>query len=256
MAGLKRIFEHNPIMDGLVWMEADTGDGGGGAAVVVEDPAAPEADSLTGGKPDAEVNEDPPAGEDPPAKEDDTPGEPEETGSFTDPDPDADPGENNDEGEVALEAYESFELPDGMEVNKDALDHFVPVMLERKVGQEDANAFAVALGKFEQQRFENINTQIEQGRGNDAEAVRADPILGGDNLQTTMSNVNRVFSQPGGAEVNAVLRAAGIDNNPAIVAWANGIGGNFAEDQLVNGNSGGGGDVRASDAMFPTTVGT
>lgn len=162
-----------------------------------------------------------------------------------------------DDGVEGNAEYTPFTYAEGVEENTDALSHFAPVMLEAGLGQEGAQLLVNALSEYEQGRFESNNQIIEAQRTADIETLRNDVSLGAteEEFMSSMVRVDRVMTMPGGAQVNELLKAHGIDNDPAFVKWVAEIGTHFSEDSLVHGKQADGGEARPEDLAFHTTVG-
>lgn len=224
-------------------------EGGAASLTAPEATAAPEAEETPPeGEPSKAMFTDPegePNDEDPAPEGDSNPSE-----SLTDP-------SGDDDGDGVPESYDieklSEGLPEGIEMDSVALEHFSPVLRELGVDEAGALRLIEAQAELDGKRGISINQQIEAQRTSDDAAVRKDPDIGGDNFDVSMSNVARVMSIDGGAEAHDILMAHGIDNNPAIVKFMSKVGALFAEDSLVNGKPNIADEMSDGDKMFPLT---
>ena len=67
-----------------------------------------------------------------------------------------------------------------------------------------------------------------------ADAVKADKVLGGDNL-TASSVIARKAIDLGPPELKALLNSTGLGNHPAVFKWAHAVGKALSEDSFHTG---------------------
>ena len=160
------------------------------------------------------------------------------------------------DGKVTALDTEKLTVPEGFEMDKAVLAHMTPVLLEGGVGQEAAQGIVNAYAEMKLMEVDNVNTLIEAQRAADIETIKADSEIGGENFEKAMVGVSRVMQMfDADGEVNDMLRAHGVDNNPLLVKLLHRISTNFAEDDIVAGKGGGGDNRREVDIMFPATAG-
>lgn len=133
---------------------------------------------------------------------------------------------------VELPSYEPFKLPDGVEVDKAPLDAFSKVLGEIETGkldhagmQEAGQKLVDLATKATAESIERLNdyyVQIHEGaKKARLDALKADPDLGGDKFENTVSTLQRAIAEYGGtdsqiAEFRKEVVEAGLDASPAL----------------------------------------
>lgn len=184
-----------------------------------------------------------------------------------DGDPDGD-GAKDGDGEGPPDEYQ-LNLPDGVELTeeqKTALGPFNTLAKEVGLTQEAYDK----LLDFDMKRADNIVESVRQQNiehVNDwAAAVQADPVIGGDNLQTTLANAKAaraalseiapelvpLLAHPGKVKGDAAAQAMGLGNHPGMVKLLSWIGANLADDKLENGDAVATGEGDKLAKMYPS----
>jgi len=211
----------------------DGGDGGGGnapaAAPVAEAPTAPAAES-------APAAEKPTAPAEPTSLLGDDPNKP------TEP---AKPGEGEDVGDKPAEvpeAYEPFTLPEGEELDENALpmvqDLFKELGLPQDKAQEVLNKL-MEIDKARQPTQEQIQTmQVERITALNAswgEACKKLPELGGENFAKSAEVAASVMTQFGTPELREFLNYSALGSHPEFFKFIHAVGSSMKQDTMVHG---------------------
>lgn len=135
------------------------------------------------------------------------------------------------------ETYAEFTVPEGMEVNKDALEAFLPVAKDLKLTQDQAQklvnlqtAHETAMAEQQITAWENVQTEWR-------EATKVDQEIGGTNLQKTMSDSARFLGKFATPELRDLLDRTGVGNNVEFIRLFAAAGNAMGEDNLVSGRS-------------------
>lgn len=150
------------------------------------------------------------------------------------PKPDAVPG--------PPEAYE-FKIPDGMDLDKAALDRYAPILKELNLSQEAAQKLVDTRAKEVQEQAEAFLKQaVDQHKAWYSE-VEKDPEFGGEKLVRNTQAVKRMLDLfDTDRTFRNELQAYGLDNHPAFFRLFARIAGQFSDDQLGPSASPGPGD--------------
>lgn len=129
--------------------------------------------------------------------------------------------------------YEPFTLPEGVTLNAPDLERFTEVLgkhrAPQELGQDAINLHLEELRKHEDRiRKDQVNV-FERMRTAGADAIRSDPELGGNRLQTTVTAANNVLKRFGTPEFAKKLRNSGMDNDIDMMRFVTGIA-NFMKE--------------------------
>jgi hypothetical protein len=139
--------------------------------------------------------------------------------------------EGGEKGEAAEVDY-SFQMPEGIELDKASTDEFVAIAKELKLPKDAAQKVVDLAVRREQQRMETHRTTVAEW----ADQVKADKELGGDKLQETLAIAGKAIDL-GPPELKQLLNNSGVGNHPAVVRWAYNIGKALSEDRFVAGKA-------------------
>lgn len=146
--------------------------------------------------------------------------------------------------------YQDFALPEGIVLDSEVMDEFLPFAQELKLDQVGAQKL-VDMGsklatKMQQQAIDAWQEQITGW----AEQTRNDPDLGGNNLQSTLASGRAALESFGTPAFNQLLKDSGIGNHPEMIRFMNRIGKEISNDSIVTGNAANTADPLK--AMYPT----
>jgi len=144
----------------------------------------------------------------------------------------------------APEEYEDFTLPDGFEIDQEALAQFTPLAKELDLSQKAAQKlidFRVEEKKAEaQQAWDNWNKTQDEWRGE----TRNDPEVGGQNFKENKAYAKTALDAYGNEKFSQLLDTTGLGNNVNAFKFLAAIGKDIAEDKLKTGGQGGSGLTR------------
>ena len=158
-----------------------------------------------------------------------------------------DPGKKDDgEPQGAPETYAEFKAPEGVSMDKAALEKFVPIAKELNLTQEQAQKVVDLyaggiLPAVHQQLAEAHVQQVEQW----LEAARTDKEIGGAQFDASVSIAKKALDSFGTPELKAALDDSGLGNHPEVIRLLANIGKRISEDGLASLQSGGGGAKRS-----------
>ena len=137
----------------------------------------------------------------------------------------------------APETYETFTLPEGMEMNEAQLATFLPIAKDLNLTQEQAQKL-VALDAEQkragQQAQEQASSDMIEGW---REETRTDPELGGANLQQTLAHTSVFLNKFATPALRQLLDDSGIGNNKEAIRLFAAAGKAMGEDGVIPGGS-------------------
>lgn len=168
----------------------------------------------------------------------------------------ADNGEKNADGTpktkaaepVVPEAY-TFEMPEGMQLDKAAADEFSAIAKEFKLTQDQATKFTGIAVAMQQRQMEAHANQVASW----AETVKGDKDIGGDKLPATLANTRKVMDTFGTPELKAALDSSGYGNHPEFIRFVAKIGSQISSDTFVKGGNTTTAPVASAQRAFPNS---
>jgi len=172
-------------------------------------------------------------------------------------------GETKDQPKVAEPAkppgppadgkYEAFKLPEGVELEPVALAEAQKFMAETlKLPQEAAQSLVDFHVKALQTEAEAPYRLWEDTQRKWQDEVKADPVIGGDNLANVKVKVAKLLDEFGHKGVKEALAFTGAGNNPAIIHTFYKIAEKLVEGTFVPGGGAGQGPRSAEQVFYPT----
>ncbi len=149
----------------------------------------------------------------------------------------AEDGQANNARDGAPESYEDFTLPDGMKVDTDALEGFIPVARQLNLSQDKAQA----LIDYEAKRVEEFG--ISQDRAwdqmqNDWRTnAQSDKEIGGPAFDQSLAHAKTFLNAFGSPELIEALNTTGMGNHPEMIRALSRAGKAMSEDTLSQGRS-------------------
>lgn len=169
----------------------------------------------------------------------------------------AEEGKKNGEDATPIQ-YEAFQMPEGMEVDVDALAVFTPLAQEFKIPQEKAQELANIMGSGLKKQADAHVKAWAEAMGKWQEEAKADQEIGGDKFTQTEANVARTLKKLGPADredgTNAlqdILKITGVGNHVEIVRIFSKIGAILADDTLDFGRHLGDAPKTRAEILFP-----
>lgn len=149
--------------------------------------------------------------------------------------------------EVALPEVYTFEMPEGVELDKTASDEFSAVAKELKLDQATAQKVAdvgIKMAQRQQEVFETTKAAW-------AEQSRTDKEIGGDAFDQNMAVALKTLNTFGSQELKEVLNASGLGNHPSVIKLLVKAGKAISEDGFVTGSPQGA-DNDPAKRLFPS----
>lgn len=191
---------------------------------VVNDPE-PKPDEVT---PEPKPDETPPPEEKPEDK-------PDEKGE--------DKKEEENELTGAPESYEDFTLPEGVEMDKVALEEFTPLAKELDLSQKGAQKLIDFKAKNDARvNEESVQRQWDvwnETQENWVKEAKSDKEIGGDKFDESLSLAKKAIDAYGNQEMKDLLDSTGAGNHKEFIRFLSKVGKDVSEDRLrVSGSTG------------------
>jgi len=203
------------------------------------DDAIPQVDTPAG---------DPPAGD----GEDGSQGTPEEIAKG-----------NGQDGE-ALITYEAFQMPEGVDIDQDALRDFTPVAQKYKLPQEGAQELVNLFGARLKAQTEAHTKTWNEAMGKWQDEAKADSEIGGDNWDRTQTRISlalKKLSPPNSKDGNGkdlgtnpleeILKMTGMGNHVEFSRLLEKVGMILEDDKIDVGHALGQSTKTGADVMYP-----
>lgn len=150
-----------------------------------------------------------------------------------------------DDAKAVPESY-TFTMPDGIEMDKDAVAEFSAIAKELKLPQDQAQRVAEVGAKMVQRQKAQQAALVASW----VEATVADKDIGGDKLPENMTIARKAVAAYGSPELNDALEQSGFKNHPAFVKAFYKIGLTLKEDVPPPGGNASV-DVDPAKKLFP-----
>lgn len=189
----------------------------------------------------------PPTGDATQAKPDQASGDTPDAGTEDQGDKQTDSKDAKPEG--APEKYE-FQLPEGMQLDQEALAEFDPIARELNLtndqAQKLASLYANRMAKTVQQQQDGWNQTLAKWVSD----MKSDKEIGGDAFTPSVKHAQNAINKFGTPELKSALDSYGMGNHPELVRVFARIGKAMAEDTHVQPGNGGG-ELDQSKRLFP-----
>lgn len=147
---------------------------------------------------------------------------------------------------VAPESYD-LKMPDGVELDQDAVAEFTAIAKELKLDQAAAQKLADVGAKMVQRQVEAHAKLVESW----VEQVKTDKEIGGDRLAENLGVARKALETFGTPELRDVLNATGLGNHPEVIRAFYKVGKAISEDRFVSGAPKGGTADDPAKKLFP-----
>lgn len=137
-----------------------------------------------------------------------------------------------------------FKAPEGMQLDKTALDEFTAVAKELKLAPEAAQKAVDVAVKMQQRQIEAHTKQVDAWAEEVSTGKTADGkdlpehlrVPGGDKLPETLATCKKAMAL-GPPELKQLLNDSGFGNHPAIVKFMHTVGKALSEDRFIPGGA-------------------
>ena len=159
--------------------------------------------------------------------------------------------EEGDKGEGAPTEYADFTVPEGMDVNQEALEVFLPVAKDLNLSQVDAQKMIDVQSALVQK---NAEVQMEAWAETQQQwraDVKADDEVGGDKMDANVALAKKALDKVGTPELRALLDATGTGNHVEFIRFFARIGGIIGDDTMHFGGASSREPEDAAKILFP-----
>lgn len=166
-------------------------------------------------------------------------GNPDNEGQDKDKDSQADKSkdEDADKKDGAPENYEDFKMPDGMELDKERMEAFLPIAKELNLSQDKAQK----LVDFYATAVKDITTQQQQMWADTLdewkETAVSDSEYGGKKFQESIVAAKRALDTFGSKKLREALDQTGMGNHPELIRMLVKVGTAVSNDKFEFGKS-------------------
>lgn len=159
-------------------------------------------------------------------------------------------GEKKDEKPIVPETYE-FQLPDGMELDKERLAEAEPIFKDLGLTQEQAQKLVnldVKRAQAEAEAQANAWTTLRSGW---RDQVTADKEIGGQNLDQSLAHGNLAVNKFGTPELKEALKVYGMGDHPEFVRFCARVGKAMSEADVHFGKEPSRGPLPPEKRLYP-----
>lgn len=151
----------------------------------------------------------------------------------------------------APETYAEFTLPEGISLDKVALEKFTPLAKDLNLSQEQAqkvvDLYAAEVLPHVQQAFAEQQAQKVEGW---LQSAMKDPEIGGARFDESVSIAKKALDAFGTPELKAALDDTGLGNHPDVIRLLANIGKRISEDRTASTTSATGGTRSAAEILY------
>ena len=123
-------------------------------------------------------------------------------------------------------------MPEGIELDTAAAEAFAPVAQELGISQEQAQKL-VDFYAGERAKMEKSSVDAwEKTQSDWQDAVKADPDIGGVNLEENLGTAKKALDKYGSDALNDAILATGMGNNLEFIRFAHSVGKAMSEDSI------------------------
>lgn len=152
---------------------------------------------------------------------------------------------------------EALKAPEGFEIQPEMANEFLEILNKNEGSVEDrANALLAlhaktisAAQEADSKAWDNVQTEWK-------DAVKADPEVGGEKMQTTLNNIGKLVNEFGDDELKGVFDLTGAGNNIHMIKFLNKIADKLTEGNFFKAGTPAGVDDpdAAAKRMFPSAT--
>lgn len=161
-------------------------------------------------------------------------------------DSDADGGESG-----APENYEPFQLPDGIEMNSEALEQLTPMLKDMGASQDQAQKLIDLQTETVQNLFAGQQRAWTDKQSEWRKAAENDDEFGKGKYDASLTVARRAMREIGTPELTDALNESGMGNHREFIRFFYRVGVAIGEDNLSFGTANQQGKKSAADRIFP-----
>jgi hypothetical protein len=150
---------------------------------------------------------------------------------------------------------EDIVLPEGFTPDEELIPEFLKVVNDQELTAKDrANALVDLQAKLMTKASEASSAAWDKTQKEWQDAVKADPVIGGEKFTQSIAQVNKLLTEYGNDKVNEAFALTGAGNNPEIIRFLHTIAGKLTEGGYTQGQPAGSPQDLAS-LMYPNMKG-
>lgn len=142
--------------------------------------------------------------------------------------------------------YTAFELPEGIELDEQALGRFTPIAKELKLDQQGAQKLVSLYAEMQAEQAKAFADQVAQW----GEEAKNDKDIGGAKFDQSLKVAASGLQAFGSPELTALLNDTGLGNHPEVIRFCHRVGMALQEDKTLAPGSGAGAKVSAGQVLF------
>lgn len=140
----------------------------------------------------------------------------------------------NDKGADDNHGYQAFNMPEGMEVDQEILNEYLPYAKELGLTQEQAQRGVDFAARAVQKTIDGFYAQHDETVQKYAADLKNDKELGGKNYDEAVGYAQKAMKAFATPELNAVLNSTGLGNHPEMVRAFYRVGKAISEDNTLH----------------------
>lgn len=149
----------------------------------------------------------------------------------------ADADKKVDEPQGAPEEYDEFSVPEGMELDKEAIQQFTPLAKELNLSQEDAQKLIDFDIKRRQEDVTASQERWDTLKADWAKSAQSDEEFGGQAFEANVGLAKQALDQFGTPELKEALEVTGTGSHPEIVRFFYRVGKSLKEADMLQGSA-------------------
>ena len=147
--------------------------------------------------------------------------------------------------------YGDFKVPEGMEVDKDALADFLPIAQGQKLSQEDAQKYIDIFAKGAERATEANAKAWTELKATWVETAKSDKEIGGERYDENVKLAKLAIDKLGTEALATALETTGFGDNPEFIRIFSKVGKIVADDKFDFGSVTGEGSRSRAEVMYP-----
>ena len=154
--------------------------------------------------------------------------------------------------EGAPDEYTDFTMPEGMDIDKDALAEFAPVAKDLNLTQDQAQKLVDIQAKAVQDSVKAQQEAWAETKKTWEAEVKSDKEIGGDNFDKKVASAKLALDKIGTPELRDLLNATGIGSNVELIRAFSKVGDMIKDDTMHFGGTSNSAEKKsAAQTLFP-----
>ena len=153
--------------------------------------------------------------------------------------------------EGAPDSYTDFTLPEGMELDADALEEATPLFKEMNASQDTAQKVVDVASKMVEKVLHGQQTAWAETQSKWREAAETDEEFGKGNYNASIVIAQKAMREVGGPALAKALEETGTGNHPEFIRFFKRVGDAIGEDGMSFGGTAKSGEKSLAERMFP-----